>query len=386
MYKCTCLLLLLSLPLFRADKKIAFYEVSQTNLPAEVLKNNSMDLVPADLDNDGDLDLVVAVEKRPNLILMNDGKGKFTVQPNGLPEKYHDSEDIAVEDFDGDGDLDIVFVSEDDMIHEFYLNDGHAHFTDVSDRIPVQSTCNAVVAADFDGDGDKDLVLGNDGQDIFLANDGTGRFTDETLKRMPRDITTTQDVEAADIDGDGDADLVFGNEDGDRIYINDGKGLFTDVTKERLPNANKETRKVDMADIDNDGDLDIFFSNVDFTHTKNIGNQVLINNGKGFFTDETESRFHAFNQFHTCDISFADLDQDGFVDMVIGNVMSGYAQVCLNNGKGVFNEVTDQVFPGKVSGEAISVEVADLNKDGVPDIYLGMFRGADRLFFGRLTP
>lgn len=359
---------------------ISFVEVSNTNLPTALLNDNSMDLVAYDLDGDKDLDLVIAVEKKPNLILINDGTGKFT--PGKLPQKFHDSEDIAVEDFDNDGDPDIIFVSEDDAVHEYYLNDGKANFTDVSNRIPVQSTCNAVVAADFDGDGDKDLILGNDGQDIFLANDGKGNFTDETLKRMPRDINTTQDVEAIDIDNDGDADLVFGNEDGNKIYINDGKGFFKDETKERLPEANKETRKVDFADIDNDGDIDLFFSNVDFTRSKEIGNQVLVNTGKGFFKDETSIRYKALNSFHSCDVSFSDLNNDGFVDMVVGNVMFGYAQVCMNNGKGIFIE-TDKMFPQQVTGEAISVEVADLNGDGLPDIYFGMFRGQDRLFFGK---
>lgn len=372
---------ILLITLTPAQENITFTEAT-TNLPPDLLKDNSMDIVAYDLDGDKDLDLVIAIEKKPNIILLKDGTGKFTA--GKLPQQFHDSEDIAVEDFDNDGDPDIIFVSEDDFIHEYYLNDGHANFTDVSDRIPVQSTCNAIVAADFDGDGDRDVVLGNDGQDIFLANDGKGNFTDETLKRMPRDINTTQDVEAVDIDNDGDADLIFGNEDGNKIYINDGKGFFKDETKLRLPPANKETRKVDFADIDNDGDIDLFFSNVDFTRSKDIGNQVLVNNGKGFFSDETSTRYNAVNTFHTCDISFCDLNKDGFADIITGNVMFGYAQVCLNNGKGVFTEATNQFFPaGQVTGESISIEVADLNHDGLPDIYFGMFRGQDRLFFGK---
>src|SRR5689334_23328587 len=193
------ILLLIWLPHY-AETPVIFTEVSATYLPTDLLNDNSMDLVAYDLDGDKDLDLAIAIEKKPNLILINDGTGKFT--PGKLPVKFHDSEDIAIEDFDKDGDPDIIFVSEDDVVHEYYLNDGKANFTDVSDRIPVQSTCNAIVAADFDGDGDKDLVLGNDGQDIFLTNDGKGNFIDETMKRMPKDINTTQDVEAIDLDND----------------------------------------------------------------------------------------------------------------------------------------------------------------------------------------
>ncbi|HZH99653.1 MAG TPA: VCBS repeat-containing protein, partial [Flavisolibacter sp.] len=295
----------------------------------------------------------------------------------------HDSEDIALADFDKDGDIDIVFVSEDDRVHEYYLNDGKGFFTDNSLKIPVLSTCNAVDAADFDHDGDIDLILGNDGQDFFLLNDGKGNFTDETQSRMPVDYTVTQDVQSADLDGDGDLDLVMGNENGNRMYLNDGKGRFTNNTEGRLPVANEETRKADLADIDGDGDIDIFFSNVDFGKQKDKSNRILINNGKGFFTDETSKRFKALNDMHTADIEFADMNGDNYPDMLIGNVFGGYIQVCINDGKGNFTEISDTAFTSRIRGEAISVQVADVNKDGKKDVYLGMFRSADMLLLGR---
>ena len=346
------------------------------------LRANSMDIVANDIDKDGDPDLIIAMEFRPNVILLNDGHAKFSVS-NVLSAKNHDSEDIAAEDFDRDGDVDIVFVSEDDKIHEYYINKGNATFDDASEKFPVSSKCNAVIAHDFDKDGDIDLILGNEGQDIFLANDGKGNFTDETTKRLPVDQSTTQDIETFDLDKDGDFDLIFGNEDGNRIYLNDGKGGFTDATQERLPITPEaeETRKVDLADIDKDGDLDIFFSNVNFRKNKNPANRILVNNGKGFFTDETTTKYLGKNDLHTADVSFADLDQDKDLDMVIANVFGGAQQVFLNDGKGIFTEQPSNYLPTSTT-EAISVEVTDLNKDGLPDIYFGIFRGTDVLLLG----
>lgn len=361
--------------------KIALQEASQEYLPLDNLKFNSMDVECADLDKDGDPDLVIAMEFRPNVLLLNDGTGKMIYSSIGrLPQKNHDSEDIALGDFDRDGDIDIIFVSEDDHVHEYYLNDGKAVFSDASDRFPFNSTANAVDAADLDKDGDLDIIIGNAGQDFFLLNDGKGNFTDETKARMPVDNNTTQDVQSADIDKDGDLDLVFGNEDGNRIYLNDGKGFFTDATADRLPLANEETRKVDLADIDKDGDLDIFFSNVDFTQKKDKANRILINNGKGVFKEETAARYKGQNNMHTVDVSFADLDGDKDLDLVVANLFGGYSQVFENDGKGLFTEITDAAFTARITGDAISIEITDLDGNGKPEIYLGLFRGTDRFF------
>ncbi|HYE55018.1 MAG TPA: VCBS repeat-containing protein [Chitinophagaceae bacterium] len=364
---------------------LSFRDVSATNLPVADLRNNSMDVASADIDGDGDHDLVIASEFRQNLLLFNDGTGKFTNATAGrFPKKSHDSEDIAPGDFDKDGDTDIIFVSEDDHVHEYYLNDGKGNFTDASARIPVQTTCNAVIEGDFDKDGDLDIILGNEGQEIFLANDGKGNFTDETNKKLPADNNTTQDIEAADFDKDGDLDLVIGNEDDNKLYLNNGKGVFTDATQNRLPvtPGREETRKVDVVDVDGDGDMDVFFSNVNFRQTKDPANRLLINDGKGNFTDETASRYTGNNALHSADACFVDLTGDKKPDLIVANIFGGYQQVFINDGKGFFKESTNDYIKGNLTSEAIAVEAGDWNKDGFVDLYFGVFRDADVLLFG----
>jgi hypothetical protein len=361
-----------------------FKDVTQTHLPLPTLSDNTMDVEPADLDGDGDMDMVLAIEFKANILLINNGQGKFTNESaTRLPQVAHDSEDVGVGDFDKDGDVDIIFVSEDDKVHEYYENDGKGYFKDKSPAFGFLSTCNAIDVADYDGDGDLDVVLGNDGQDFLLVNDGTGYFVDRTKEFMPVDYSITQDVQSGDIDGDKDLDLVFGNENGNRIYLNDGRGKFIDNTAKSLPPGNEETRKVDLADIDKDGHLDVFFSNVDFGRGKQRANRLLMNNGKGIFVDETSERYNVTNNMHTADVQFFDLDSDNDLDLVIANVFGGYLQVALNDGTGHFTEISDAVFPGRETSEAISLKVADMNKDGRPDIYVGMFRSSDRFFLGK---
>jgi len=356
-----------------------FIDATATSLPA-LRYLNGMDVESADIDGDGDLDIIIANEFQPNTILLNDGRGVFTEATGRFSSDAHDSEDIAVADFDGDGDLDVIFVSEDDFTHEYYLNDGSGHFTEVSDRLPM-SIANAVVARDVTGDGFPDLFIGNDGQDFLLINDGSGKFIDGTKDRLPVDFTVTQDLELADIDGDGDLDLVAGNEDGNMVMINDGAGRFTDETSARLPiAADMETRKVTFADIDADGDLDIFFSNVAFRPGKDRQNRLYINDGRGFFTDETAGRFPIDNE-STVDGKFADIDNDGDLDLMEVNFPVKPVKVFLNDGEGSFTEGSAAIFSAVPSVQGLGLEFADLNGDSLLDLYICNRGQRDRLFF-----
>ncbi|MCB0575871.1 MAG: M20/M25/M40 family metallo-hydrolase [Saprospiraceae bacterium] len=365
-----------------------FRDVSRSHLPLMSLQGRSMDARPADLDNDRDLDLVIANEWAYNIILINDGSGKFSDESQSrLPLVRHDSEDIAIEDFDGDGDQDIIFVSEDDQINEYYENDGKGFFKDVSYKLPVTGISNAVACSDLNGDGRPDLIIGNAGQNNCLINDGKGGWRDETDTRLPVSEKTTQDMEFGDIDGDGDLDLIVGNEDDNELWINDGKGIFKDETVARLPLAagKWETREVDFGDVDNDGDLDIFFANVHFQKAKDSQNRLFLNDGKGFFTDATATKLPA-KQSHTVDGDIYDIDGDGNPDLIACNAFGHSYEVYLNDGKGNFSEQTIKFIPVSVSGDGIDAEMADFNGDGQPDLYLCNFQGSDFLLFGKPSP
>ena len=86
---------------------------------------------------------------------------------------------------------------------------------------------------------------------------------------------------------------------------------------------------------------------------------------------------------HTGDVFLTDLDGDKDPDMIVSNLFGGYMQVLTNNGKGVFTDASSKYFSVAIAGEGISVEVADWNRDGLPDVYFGMFRNVDRMFFGK---
>ena len=367
-----------------------FRDVSATHLPEGILGGLSMDAGVADIDMDGDLDIVIANEFRPNILLLNNGQGHFVDESARLPRTEHDSEDVGIADFDGDGDLDIVIVSEDDLTNELYFNDGSGRFTQESHRIPVSGTTNGLLVSDVNGDGFPDILLANNGQDAVIVNDGSGGFRDETGSRLPVSLDVTQDLELGDVDGDGDLDLVVANEGPNGLYINDGSGRFVDESRARIPlrEALEETREADFGDIDGDGDLDILFANVSaFVAGATPQNRILVNDGRGFFSDETEARLPPDTD-SSFDGDFSDLDGDGDLDIVTGNsdvdlsqrrIAPAAFRAYLNDGTGHFTEETLRVFGEGITGTGLDAEFGDFNGDGLEDVFLASRGTADRL-------
>lgn len=376
-----------------AQPEISWTDVTETHLPDIVKTNrNSMDARVADIDGDGDPDIVLAIEFHKNVILLNDGKGKFSDGSDLLPDKvavihpkpyayypYHDSEDVAVVDFDKDGKLDIFIVTEDDQTNEMYIQQDDGSFRDISAQIPAKGVSNGVIAGDFDSDGWIDLIIGNNGQNVFLRN-RNGRFADETAARLPIREDVTQDIEVIDFDRNGDPDLLIGNEDDNRLLVNSGLGVFTDVTDKYFTTGiSDETREADFADVDGDGDGDIYFANVKF-FTENAPIQRLLLFEEGRFVDRSETHLALATTSGVVDADFYDLDRDGDVDLLTSGV-DGF-HIAMNDGTGHFTDASEGKLPKIEMYFGVDIEVHDFNGDGKPDIYLANFRSPDVLLFG----
>ena len=137
-------------------------------------------VVFGDVDGDGDLDIYLANESNyANMLYINDGNGAFveTGAAAGVALKGR-SQDVFMADVDGDGDLDIVVAQLYDA-NVLFLNDGTGTFSDASSAISALSSSDPprkITAADFDGDGDID-ILGTRPYQLLL-NDGAGNFAD----------------------------------------------------------------------------------------------------------------------------------------------------------------------------------------------------------------
>ncbi len=373
----------------RALAREPLYRVAPEGaLPGGLLDGLDMDAGLADVDGDGDLDILIASEFRPNILLLNDGSARFTDGSDRLPQVRRDSEDVAFADFDRDGDVDAVVVTEDDQINEYYRNLGDGRFADVGDDLPVTGTTNGVTAGDVDGDGDMDLVLANNGQNDLILNDGKGGFVDGTAERLPVRTDVTQDVSLGDVDGDGDLDLLFGNEGPNRLLLNDGTGHFEDAAEALPPpdqeGRDQESREADFGDVDGDGDLDILEGNVRFFMDKaERRNRLLLNDGQGRFTDAGDAL--PTDDANSAEADLLDLDGDGDLDIVVSDVRGirgpgdGPLLAYLNDGTGRFEEATARVFPPGVTGNVFDVAQGDFNGDGLGDLFLAIRIGPDML-------
>ncbi|MCK6544894.1 VCBS repeat-containing protein [Myxococcota bacterium] len=314
-----------------------FTDESAARLPPS-FPANSTEVEAGDVDADGDLDLVVS-NLGPEQLLVNDGSGHFTDESaTRLPPPLTLFNDISAEarfaDVDRDGDLDLLISNENPFNpsplggaqNRVWINDGSGHFTDeTAARLPARTDQTAGMAVgDLDRDGDLDLVVVNIGQERVLMNDGTGHFTDETSPRFPADATSTRKGVLGDVNGDGCLDLATANSRGqqNRLYLNNCRGAFTDVTTLALPERLDTTSDVDLVDLDQDGDLDLFFTNsgaFSFGHGF-AGDQLVYweNDGRGRFTDRTLVHFP--NADHpSSNADFGDVDGDGDLDLAVGN-------------------------------------------------------------------
>lgn len=318
-------------------------------------KERTASMGVGDIDNDGDLDVVVANGRHwpaQNRILFNNGKGKFTVaKPLGIESATSYATELA--DFDGDGDLDIA-VGNDMAPNSLFINDGMGNFTKMGSFGKKYASTRNLVVADIDSDGDMDILITNRGMaNEICLNNGAGEFI-ESLSFGTKDDATI-DVEVADMNHDGALDLVLANRDKQQnfIYLNDGQLKFT----QKIPygTGDDNTRSVAVVDMNQNGYLDIIVANINEPNRIYFGDQALSFSNTILF----DTSFH-----NSSAVSVADLNLDGAADIIIGNFKQPNV-VFINQGDGRVWEK----MPLKVEDSfTYDILAADLTGDGKPDI------------------
>ena len=242
----------------------------------------------------------------------------------------------------------------------------------------------AFAQADVNGDGVDDLFFGGakgfPGKLYLGKPDGNFVFSDQPVFA---DDVTSEDTDAVffDADGDGALDLVVasgGNESGlgaielaNRLYVNDGKGNFSKSSQSDFESTRGSSSVVKIIDLNKDGAPDLFVGGrlVPFVYGAPASSTIFINDGQGNFTDQTSSLAPSLTEIGMItDATVIDWDQDGSDDLVL--VGEWTAPIFLKNNNGKLEKIEMPELEN-LKGWYRAVEVADLNKDGLPDLILG---------------
>ena len=339
--------------------------------------NGHQGVSAGDADGDGLDDLYVAQPAGlPNRLYRNRGDGTFEdiTDAAGVGVLDDTSQSIFA-DIDNDGDQDLIVATSAGPL--LFVNDGHAHFTAVRDAFrfarPLQGVLTSMTMADYDRDGFLDLYLCvysyffGAGEDkagtpapyydarngppaVLFRNDGHGRFVDVTGEAGLDAGNDRYHFAAAwgDYDGDGWPDLLVANDFGTKnLYRNlgrrDGAVKFEDVAASAGVLDHGAGMSAAFLDYDNDGRLDIYTGNMWSAPGLRVtaaptfmrdappemralyqrharGNALFRNLGNGRFEDRTIEA-HAGMGRWAWSSDAIDFDSDGWDDLYIVNGM-----------------------------------------------------------------
>ncbi len=215
-----------------------FTDDTAARLPAR--NDQTGAVVAGDIDGDGDTDLVV-LNRGQDFVLVNaDGLGHFVDQTaTRFPVTSDTSRGGGLADVDGDGDLDLLVGNSRGEPVAYYRNNGAGVFTAASfGHVPgADETIAGLVLVDLDGDGDDDVYLPNagafqqghgflGGPDRYYRNNGRGKFEERTEKHFGTpDADPTTAAAFGDLDGDGDLDLITAQSGApERLFVNRHNG------------------------------------------------------------------------------------------------------------------------------------------------------------------
>ncbi|MBZ5665211.1 MAG: FG-GAP-like repeat-containing protein [Acidobacteriia bacterium] len=341
--------------------------------PVEVVGNDTYGafggIVAGDFNKDGNLDFAVLwlVGYGPVQlgVYLNNGQGHFTPGNNYMigASTVHVARSLATADLNGDGKLDLIAPDISNSTVAVLYGKGDGTFQDPVEFASLY-TSTGVAIGDFNKDGKPDIVVAATAAKPYggisvLINNGNGTFQSPVIYPDPGGVDNGL-VAVADLNADGKLDVVESSENSNvAVFLGNGNGTFQAATTYPVPWASA----VALGDLSGAKKPDIVV-----TSYPDGTVWVLLNKGTGTFQISSvySADSSAMAMVTGMAIALADFNGDKKLDFVAGNPAGQFVTVGLGNGDGTFRDSARyNESPGMWSND---ISVADFNRDGNLDI------------------
>jgi hypothetical protein len=369
-----------------------------------------------DFDGDGLLDIMVSSSGPLDQLRLfhNNGDGTFTdrTREAGLTGEVGGLNIVAT-DYNNDGHPDVLVLrggwwgKYGEYPMSLLRNNGNGTFDDVTEAAGLMSLHPTQTAAwaDYDNDGWLDLFVGHETEKAtgpdgphpsqLFHNNHDGTFTEVGAANGLASLGYVKGVAWGDFNNDGRPDLYVSVKGGhSHLFRNDGpldthhpdpaKWRFTDVTKQAGVDQQRDSFATWFFDFDNDGWPDIFSAGYYTDSMEDVGafelglpyhaetSRLYRNNHDGTFTDVSK-QMHLDRAILVMGANFGDLDNDGWLDIYLGDGEPAYEallpnRMFRNNGGKDFQDVTTNGGFGHLQ-KGHAVAFGDLENNGYEDVF-----------------
>ncbi|MDA1273126.1 MAG: FG-GAP-like repeat-containing protein [Verrucomicrobia bacterium] len=266
---------------------------------------------------------------------------------------------VCIGDVSGDGRPDLFLVSGPGK-NRLYVQAGDLKFNDITEGAQVsggEAWGAGAAMVDIDNDGDLDIYVCNyDAPNQLFLNEGNGKRFIESARRFGLDLVDASLMPAfADYDNDGDLDVFVLTH---RYYQPEGR-------PDRPPVGFKNGKPFVLPEFEKYYDLRQVGPNNYTADTCGRADYLFRNNGNGTFSDVSREA-GIRERGHGYSATWWDYDNDGWVDLYVGNDFTDPDHLYRNNGNGTFTDVIAAVMPF-TTWSSMGADCADLNNDGLLD-------------------
>ncbi|MCZ7652182.1 MAG: VCBS repeat-containing protein [Thermoanaerobaculia bacterium] len=322
------------------------------------------ELVLADFDGDGDLDIGATTVNTAGSSdsvywLANDGTpadGVWELYFVSVSGEVGEPWGIAAADVDGDGDLDLVVADRTDDEVRWYENDGAGDYWDVH-LVGALDGAISVAAGDIDGDGRTDIAAASASADrVVWYERGGATWTEQVLSSS---TDGARSVRLHDLDLDGDLDLLVAASLADAVYWFDNLGAGASWSRRTVSTGMTEAVQAEAGDLDGDGDPDLVAAVWDGDRVPWWENEII---HRSFLASAPVDIRTGLGDPRA--LAAGDLNGDGLLDIVEAEWDGDQVVAYLNQGHNLWWQSTVATgFDG-----ARHVAVADINGDGHLDV------------------